>query len=173
MWKATPRTEAHKRYEITEPVAREAIAAGEAARAVVSEDGLITVSAMSGVAIVFLGMSQVRDRQAELIQAKLVEIADKGQGRLAVSMAGVATLTSSGINAFVAVHARCAKLGGHLALFALNKDLTRMIKVAKLDRALVLVENAQEAVRSFTASQKKPGLLAAAFRWAKPDKDAA
>ncbi len=172
MWNATPRGEAHKRYEIGPAQAREAIAAGDAARAVVSEDGLITVSSMQGVAIVFLGMSQVRERQAELIQDKLSEIADKARGKMAVSMASVATLTSSGINAFVTVHTRCAKLGGHLALFAMRDDLARMIKIAKLDRALVLADNAQDAVKSFTA-QKKSGLLASAFRWARADKDAA
>ena len=172
MWNSTPRGEAHKRYEIGPAQAREAIAAGDAARAVVSEDGLITVSSMHGIAMVFLGMSQIRERQAELIQEKLCEVADKARGRMAVSMAGVGTLTSSGINAFVTVHTRCAKLGGHLALFALQDDLARMIRIAKLDRALVLADNAQDAVKSF-ATQKKPGLLASALRWARADKDAA
>ena len=173
MWNATPKGEAHKRYEINEAAARAAMAAGEAARAVVSEDGLITVSSMGGVALVFLGMSQIRERQADIIQDKLAQIADKSRGRLAVSMAGVATLTSSGINAFVAIHARCAKQGGHLALFALKEDLSKMIRVAKLDRAMVLADNAQEAVKSFGAHEKKRGLLASAFRWARSDKDAA
>ncbi len=170
MWKATPRAEAHKRYELTAPAA---MPAGEGSRAVVSEDGLITVSSMAGVAMIFLGMSQVRERQSEIIQSQLTEIAERAKGRLAVSMAGVVTLTSSGINAFVAIHARCAELGGHLALFALNAELSRMIRVAKLDRALVLAENAQDAVRSFAAADKKRGLLASAFRWARQDKHAA
>ena len=171
MWNATPRQEGHKRYEIAEP-RHDAMTAGDGARAVVSDDGLITVSSMAGVAVVFLGMSQIRERQAEIIQDKLAEIADKAKGRLAVSMAGVAALTSSGINAFVTVHARCAKHGGHLALFALKDDLSRMIRVAKLDRALVLADNAQDAVKSFS-TEKKRGLLASAFRWARADKDAA
>jgi anti-anti-sigma factor len=173
MWNSTPRGEVNKRYEITEPDARAAMAAGEAARAVVSEDGLITVSAMAGVAIVFLGMTQVRERQSEILLDKLMEIAGKAKGKLAVSMAGVATLTSAGINAFVAIHARCAQNGGHLALFALNKDLARMIKVAKLDRALVLADNAQDAVASFGNGARRKGLLAAAFGWGKPARDAA
>ncbi len=170
MWNATPRGEAHKRYEIAK--APDSLPAGDAARAVVSEDGLITVSSMAGVTLVFLGMSQVRERQAELIREKLAEIADMARGRLAVSMASVATLTSSGINAFVTVHARCARHGGHLVLFALQDDLARMIRVAKLDRALVLADNAKDAVKSYGA-EKKRGLLASAFRWARADKDAA
>src|ERR1044071_9618185 len=82
MWNATPRDQRGKRYELTEG---DALPAGEGARAVVSEDGLVTVSAMQNVAMVFLGMTQIRERQAELIQSKLAQVAEKSRGRVAVS----------------------------------------------------------------------------------------
>lgn len=168
MWNSTPREQRGKRYEINES---DALPAGEGARAVVSEDGLITVSAMQNVALVFLGMTQVRERQAEIIEGKLAQVVDKAKGRVAVSMAEVVTLTSSGINAFVALHARCTALGGHLALFALSKDLRRMLGVTKLDRAFVVADNAQEAVGSFSGAKRR-GLLSA-FGWGRAREDAA
>lgn len=165
MWQSAPRDQ-RKRYELDEA----AIAAErDAARAVVTGDGLITVSALNGVALAFLGMTQIRERQSDIIQDKLGEVADRARGRLAVSLAQVATLTSSGINAFVAVHARCAKHGGHLALFALMPDIRAMISITKLDRALIIADNVQEAVRTFDHTQKK-SLLAEAFAWFRPDK---
>jgi anti-anti-sigma factor len=146
--------------------------AAPAARAAVDEDGLITVASMEGVALAFVAMATIRERQAEVLRAGLCEVAERAQGKLAVSLAEVSVLTSAGINALVAVHALCERHHGHLALFAMSKDLRRMLKVTRLDRTLVLADNAQEAVRSFTAPARR-GLLRAALGWTRHDRDAA
>lgn len=174
MWKAEPRDHSHKRYEITaaqngHPTTPE----GEHARVATSEDGLITVSAMRGIPLAFFSMKEIRERQADLIQDKLMLIADRSKGRIAVSLADVHILTSSGINALVAVNTHCKQLGGHLVLFAVAPEVEKMIRVTKLDRALVIVHNAHEAVASFTEGDKRRGFFAAAFSWARHEKDAA
>ena len=174
MWKAEPRDHSHKRYEIAQKRAEKLpVPDGEAARSVISDDGLITVSAMHGVPLAFFGMKEIRERQADLIQDKLILIADRSKGRVAVSLADVHVLTSSGINALVAVNSHCRKLGGHLVLFAVAPEVEKMIHVTKLDRTLVIVANAHEAVRSFTEGEKRRGFFASAFSWARQEKDAA
>ena len=168
MWQVGPKGGKTGRIEIggrdgEQPVPR---------RVAVDEDGLVTVSAMESVALAFVGMSAIRERQAEILQQKLCTVAEPARGRLAVSLSEVQVMTSAGINALVAVQARCEALGGHLALFAVSKDLRRMFKVTKLDRKLVIADNAHEAVRSFTTPGRR-GFLRTALGWARQDKDAA
>jgi anti-anti-sigma factor len=136
------------------------------------DDGLITVRGMDSVALAFLGMSYIREHQATMVQERLIGLADRAKGRLAVSMSEVTDMTSAGINMLVAVNARCRDLGGHLALFAMVREVRKMIKVTKLDRAIVIVQTAHEAVRSFDAPPKR-GLFHLAKSWARQDKDAA
>jgi len=135
------------------------------------DDGLITVSGMDNVALIFLAMAGIREHQAEMVQRRLIAVADRSHGKLAVSLSEIAVLNSSGINALVAVHTHCASLGGHLALFALSPDVRKVFKVTKLDRKLILAENAHDAVQSFTKPRKS--FLRGAFTWARHDRDAA
>ena len=169
MWKAEPRDRSPKRYEIGRgtPASQP-----DGSRSVVSEDGLITVSALRGVPLAFFGMKEIRERQADLIQDKLLLIAQRSKGRLAVSLAEVAVLTSSGINAFVAVNSLCRKLGGQLVLFAVAPEVERMIRVTRLDRTLIMVANADEAVQALGAGEKRRGFLAA-LGFGRAHKDAA
>lgn len=166
MWQSTPKSDRPGRIEIEDSTDRRIKAVA------VDDDGLITVAGMENVALAFIGVPDVRERQADLIQQKLITIADRAGGRLAVSLSEVATMTSAGVNALLAVHLHCEKLGAHLALFAMSRDLMRMFRVTRLDRKLVITETAHEAVRSFTSPPKR-GFLRAAFSWARQDRDAA
>ncbi len=134
------------------------------------DDGLITVSGMDNVTLVFLGMNGIREHQTDMVQRRLNALADRSHGRLAVSLSEVTSLNSSGINAFVAVHTYCASLGGHLSLFALSAEVKRVFKVTKLDRKLVLADNVHEAVQSFTKPRKS---FLRSLTWARHDRDAA
>jgi anti-anti-sigma factor len=137
----------------------------------VGDDGLITVSGMDNVALIFLAMSGIREHHADMVQRRLITVADRSHGKLAVSLSEVAALNSSGINALVAVHTHCASLGGHLALFALSPEVRKVFKVTKLDRKMILADNVHEAVQSFTKPKKS--FLRGAFTWARQDRDAA
>jgi anti-anti-sigma factor len=135
------------------------------------DDGLITVSGMDNVALVFLAMTGIREHQADMVQRRLISVADRTKGKLAVSLSEITALNSSAINAFVAVHTHCASLGGHLALFALSPDVRRVFKVTKLDRKLTMVDNVHEAVQSFTKPKKS--FLRGVLTWAHQERDAA
>lgn len=169
MWQSNPKAERPGRIEISDP----GLQRTPAQRVAVDEDGLITVTPMESVALAFIAMTTVRERQAEIIQEKLLAVAESAKGKLAVSLAEVAVMTSAGVNALVAVHACCERFGGHLALFALSRDLRKLLKVTKLDRKLVIAENAGEAVRSFAGPSPRKGFLRNAFSWGRHDKDAA
>jgi anti-anti-sigma factor len=136
------------------------------------DDGLITVRGMESVALAFVSIPSLREHQAGMLQERLMGVAERARGRLAVSMADVGDMTSAGINALVAVNARCRELGGHLSLFGVGRELRKLLKVTKLERAIVVVETAHEAVRSF-GSPPRRGFFRLALSWARQEKDAA
>jgi len=168
MWQSRPKGQRPGRIEITDP---ENLPTAPP-KVAIDEDGLISVASMEGVALAFIGMANIRERQAEVMQQKLSAIADRAKGRVAVSLSEVAVMTSAGVNALVAVQLKCEAMGGHLAVFALSKELQKMLRITKLDRKLVIVDTAHEAVRSFREAPKR-GFFRAALSWARQDKDAA
>jgi anti-anti-sigma factor len=135
------------------------------------EEGLLTVRGMDSAALVFITAAAVHEHQAELIRQRLLVLADRAKGRLAVSLDNVSDMTSAGVNALVAVHNRCRELGGTLAVFGLSRDIRRMLRVTRLDRTIVISETAHEAVKAISAP-RKTGLWAA-LSWARSEKDAA
>lgn len=148
------------------PVAAPPVPSGPSA-----DDGLITVSGMDNVALVFLAVSGIREHQAEMVQRRLIGVADRSHGKLAVSLSELTTISSSGINALVAVHTHCVAMGGHLALFAMSDEVRRVFKVTKLDKKMIISGNAHEAVQSFGKPRKS--FLRGALTWAKQERDAA
>ena len=137
------------------------------------DDGLITFGGMESVALAFIAIPSLREHQAGMVQERLLGLADRAKGRIAVSLGDVGDMTSAGMNALVAVHGRCKELGGHLALFGMSKELRRMFKITKLDREIVITGTAHEAVRSFETPERKRRFWSLAFTWAKQEKDAA
>jgi anti-anti-sigma factor len=135
------------------------------------EEGLLTVRGMRSAALVFITSPAVHEHQAELIRARLLALADRTKGRVALSLENVTDMTSAGINALVAVHNRCRDLGGSLAVFGLSKEVRKMLRVTRLERTIVITETAHEAVTAITRP-RRTGFWAA-FAWAKSEKDAA
>lgn len=136
-----------------------------------ADDGLITVSGMESVALVFVRPAGIRDHEVDMFQRRLTAVAERSHGRIAISLSELSSINSAGINALVAVHTHCTSLGGHLALFAMTEEVRKVFRVTKLDKKMVLANNAHEAVRSY--SKPKKSFLKGAFSWAKQEKDAA
>jgi anti-sigma B factor antagonist len=136
------------------------------------DDGLIAVRGMDSVALAFITIPSIREHQATIVQERLIGLAERSKGRVAVSMSDVGDMSSAGINAMVAINNRCTELGGRLALFGLSREIRKMFKVTKLDRAIVIAETAHEAVRSFDETPRK-SFWKQAFTWAKHERDAA
>jgi anti-anti-sigma factor len=135
------------------------------------EEGLLTVRGMDSAALVFITAPAVHEHQAELIRVRLIALAERTKGRIALSLENVTDMTSAGVNALVAVHTRCRDLGGGLAVFGLSREVRKMLRVTRLDRTIVIAETAHEAVKATSAPPK--GGFWSAFTWARPEKDAA
>lgn len=137
------------------------------------EEGLLTVRGMKTAALVFITCPALHEHQAAIIQARLLALAIKARGRMAISLAEVSDMTSAGINALVAVHNRCKELGGGIALFGLSREVRRMLKVTHLDRAFAIAETPHEAVRALSDPEPQRRGLWSIFTRARTERDAA
>ncbi|MEX2218087.1 MAG: STAS domain-containing protein [Phycisphaerales bacterium] len=132
-----------------------------------TEEGLLTVRGLENAGLVFITCPSIHEHQAAMIRARLLVLAERTHGRIAVSLENVIDMTSSGINAMVAVNARCRELGGGLALFGLSRDIRRMLRVTRLDRAIAIAQTPHDAVRALDKPRRG---FWSAFSWARPDR---
>ena len=73
---------------------------------------------------------------------------DGGEKIVAVNLAGVPILDSSGIGALVRTHKLLNEVGGKFTLFAPSKRVRQTLKIARLDHFLGLYEDEATALAS-------------------------
>ncbi|MGD0696172.1 MAG: STAS domain-containing protein [Terriglobia bacterium] len=85
----------------------------------------------------------------EAFSAQLKELLDAGARNLAVNLAGVSRLDSSGIGAFVRAHTTILKAGGKCRFFAAPKLVMQTLHMVRLDTVLDLAEDEASALARF------------------------
>lgn len=76
------------------------------------------------------------------------EVLDSGSKNLAVNMAGVAYMDSSGVGAMAAAYASAKKAGAKCKFFATPDRVRTILKMFRLDTALDLVSDEASALSS-------------------------
>jgi len=74
------------------------------------------------------------------------QLVDSGTTHVAVNMAGVTELDSSGIGALVRAFTTVKRAGGKVTYFAPNKRVIQILKMVRLDAILDLVEDEATAL---------------------------
>jgi anti-sigma B factor antagonist len=77
----------------------------------------------------------------ESFRKAVEQLVESGTKHIAVNMAGVTDLDSSGIGALVRVFTTLKRAGGKCAFFAPNKRVSMLLKMVRLDTVLDLVED--------------------------------
>lgn len=85
----------------------------------------------------------------EAFSAQLKELLDAGARNLAVNLAEVTRLDSSGIGAFVRAHTTVLKAGGKCRFFAAPKLVMQTLHMVRLDTVLDLAEDEASALAKF------------------------
>lgn len=73
-------------------------------------------------------------------------LVESGQRRIAVNLAGVSEMDSWGIGSLVRQYLHVKRAGGSCVFFAPPRHVQQLLKTAKLDSILDIVENEQEAL---------------------------
>lgn len=74
------------------------------------------------------------------------ELVDGGAQRLAINLAGVPEMDSSGIGSMVRAYTHVKKAGGRCSFFAPTKRVLQLIKMVRLDTVLEIVEDEAAAL---------------------------
>jgi anti-anti-sigma factor len=130
-------------------------------------DGVLVVQGRGSAALVVLAERSLREPVAADIRDRLLELAHAAGGRIALSLAEVHDLSSAGINALIAVNTRCKQLGGLLVCFAPEAEITRMLRITKLDRAIIVRANSAEAIQTLE-EPSRTNWLARALKKTRP-----
>lgn len=127
------------------------------------DQAIFTVSPAEQAAVVSVACSCIHQHQAELLRNRLIGIADRAGGRLAVCLEDVVDASSACINALLAVNMHCASMGGKLVLFGLNDEITKMLRITKVNRTIAVATDARDALDSMDEPAPPHG-LAGLFR---------
>jgi anti-sigma B factor antagonist len=82
----------------------------------------------------------------EAFRNQIQQLMDAGSTNIAVNMAGVTDLDSSGIGALVRSFTLLKRAGGKCTLFAANKRVLMLLKMVRLDAVLDIVEDEATAL---------------------------
>ncbi|MFB5946915.1 STAS domain-containing protein [Albibacterium profundi] len=82
---------------------------------------------------------------APQVKSEFVRINTDGQRNIVLDLSEVETIDSSGLRSALMAHRMCKALGGIFILANANEAITQLIKLCKLEEALVSVPTIQEA----------------------------
>ena len=85
------------------------------------------------------------------LQRQLLAAVDEGETRLALDLAQVSLIDSSGLGTIVAGFKAARAAGGSLVLVNVNRDIQSIIRLTRLDKVLAVCADEQEVERRLAA----------------------
>jgi anti-sigma B factor antagonist len=97
---------------------------------------------------VFLFYGELIDRgQATGLLDEIEEGIEKGENRILLNLADLKYLNSSGLNVIINILTKARKSGGDVAICNVNKKITELLVITKLNSVFNVCENIDEAVK--------------------------
>lgn len=103
------------------------------------ERGDVTVVAVKGEVDLFTAPN-LKDRIADLVSG--------GQSRLAIDLAGVEFMDSTGLGVLIGGLKRCKEAGGSLTLVAPPEPVLKVLSITGLDKVFAIHENVEQVTKS-------------------------
>jgi anti-sigma B factor antagonist len=104
-----------------------------------NERGDVTVVSIKGEVDLYTAPS-LKERIADLVSA--------GRSRLAVDLAGVEFMDSTGLGVLIGGLKRCKEAGGSLALVAPREPVIKVLSITGLDKVFPIHETLEQATAS-------------------------
>jgi anti-sigma B factor antagonist len=82
---------------------------------------------------------------APRLKERVAELASSGHPRLAVNLAGVEFMDSTGIGVLISGLKRCREAGGDLALVAPREPVRKVLSITGLDRVFPIHDSVEQA----------------------------
>lgn len=104
-------------------------------------ENALLIDRRDGVSVVTIAMPALRERQAQLVGNRLLEIAHHAKGRLIVRLDAVASFCSAFINELIKLSGHCNGLGGRLVVVGVNAEALKAIRATGLDRRFTIADS--------------------------------
>ena len=111
------------------------------------EKTIIALDTKDGVAIGRITCPSVGEREAPIIQQEGLQSAGNVGHRLILDFSQVNMMGSLALGTLVTISKQCKAGGGKLALFGLNKNLSDVLKMSRLDKLLTIAKDEDHAIR--------------------------
>ena len=109
----------------------------------------INVRLVGNVAVLDLNGQLKLGEAGEVLSDKVSEVLQAGSQSLALNMAGVPFVDSSGLGTLVRIYTSVKNVGGRCMLFSSPKQVLQLLRMTRLDSVLELFDDEASALASF------------------------
>jgi anti-sigma B factor antagonist len=109
----------------------------------------VQVRRANSVAVLDLQGRLIMGEAVEAVHGQVSELLSSGNKNLAINLAGLTYVDSSGIGCLVDVGAQAEKAGGACKFFAARKRVIQLLRIARIDTKLVFLADESSALASF------------------------
>lgn len=111
-----------------------------------SEASMVTISSEGGIPVARLLAPSISQRETPIIQTEVTRAAEKAGWKLVLDFTDVTMLGSMGLGMLITMTKQCQTGGGRMAMFGMNKSLTDLVRLTKLDRLLQITPDKAAAL---------------------------
>ena len=115
-------------------------------RTIVLDSRYVKAWDTGGALVASIVSEKYTERESQVIQNELADVAAGRGNRVAVDMSQVAFLASAGVGSLVTLHKTLIGAGGRLVLFGIDEEVLAMLKIAQLHRLLTIVDDESAAL---------------------------
>lgn len=84
--------------------------------------------------------------QASPLLAEIDESISKGESKILLNLQELKYINSSGLNVLINILTKARKVGGEVAICCVNKKITELLVITKLDSIFNVKENEEKAI---------------------------
>ena len=100
------------------------------------------------ITVVMVKETQLTSKEAPDVKTSLLEILSKGQNIILINLQTVEHIDSTGLGALLFGKRQSAANDKEIYFCELNKKVTSLIRIARLDQVFTLFENEEEALKA-------------------------
>jgi anti-sigma B factor antagonist len=103
-------------------------------------------SAKNGINMYQLSGELIDRNQALTMLSEIDNVISKGENKILLDLAGLKYINSSGLNIFINILTKSRKAGGEVAICCVNKKITELLVITKLNSVFNVCESPAEAL---------------------------
>jgi len=109
----------------------------------------LLVRVVNDVTVLDLDGRLIMGQPVDLLNAKVRDVLDSGHKNLAINLAGLTYVDSSGVAAMVAAYKEAEKAGTHCKFFAASKRVLQLLRIARLETTFMVHADEDSVLSSF------------------------